>query len=134
MKLNETMISKKQLRSFGLLMAGLFLVIGLWPMLLRGEAVRTWGLSVSGVWGVVALGVPNLLTPVYKVWMKFAEKLGWFNTRVLLSLIFYALVTPISFIMKAFGKKPLHCHFDAQSTSYRETKTVRHPDHVVKPF
>ena len=134
MKFDEKMIAQKQLRSFGLLMAGLFLVIGLWPLVLRGEAIRTWGVGISGVWGFVALTMPNLLTPVYTIWMKFAEKLGWFNTRVILSLIFFVVVTPISFVMKACRKKPLHCHFDPHCTSYREVKTIRPPGHVAKQF
>ena len=134
MKFDETTITTKQLRSFGLLMAGLFLVIGLWPMIVRGESVRIWGLSVAGIWGMAGLVVPRVLTPVFKIWMKFAEKLGWFNTRVLLSLIFYGVFTPFALIMKVLGKKPLHRHFETQCKSYREAKSPRSPDHVVKQF
>ena len=134
MKFDETTISKKQLRSFGLLMGGLFLVIGLWPMIIRGEHVRIWSVSIAGVWILAGLVVPNVLTPLFKVWMKFAEKLGWFNTRVLLSLIFFGVFTPFSFFMKVFGKKPLHCNFETQNKSYREVKRPRSPDHVVKQF
>ncbi len=134
MSVEDSTISKKQLRSFGLLMTGLFFVIGIWPWAMRGETARIWAMSISGVWGVMALSIPTLLTPVYKIWMKFAEKLGWFNTRVLLSLIFFTILTPISFLMKMFGKKPLHCRFDPQTTSYREVKAVRPSDHVVKQF
>ena len=129
-----TAISIKQLRSFGLLMAGLFLIIGLWPLVVHGEDVRIWGVSIAGLWGVSSLVVPTALKPLYSVWMKFAEKLGWFNTRVLLGIMFYGIFTPFSFIMKIFGKKPLHCQFEKQAQSYREDKSPRSPDHVIKQF
>ncbi len=115
-------------------MAGLFLVIGLWPIVFKGESIRIWSVSVSTIWAVAAVALPTVLTPLYKLWMKLAEKLGWFNTRVLLGIIFFLVITPFAFVMKIFGKKPLERAFDQQRTSYRELKETRESSHVMKPF
>ena len=134
MSVDPITIPVKQLRSFGWLMGGLFLVIGLWPLVIHGAALRGWSAGVAGLWGTMALVWPRGLTPLYRGWMWFAEKLGWFNTRVLLGVMYYVLITPLSLLMRMLGKKPLQCTFDPQKTSYREAKPARTPDHVMKPF
>ena len=134
MKFDPSTITAKQLRSFGFLMAGLFLVIGLWPMVWKGESIQIWSVSVSVIWAGAAVAVPAALTPLYKLWMKLAEKLGWFNTRVLLGIIFFLVITPFAFVMKVLGKKPLERAFDQQRTSYRELKESREANHVMRPF
>lgn len=40
-------------------------------------------------------------------WYKLAERLGWLNSRILLSLIYYVVVTPIGFLFRLFGNDPL---------------------------
>lgn len=40
-------------------------------------------------------------------WYKLAEGLGWFNSRVLLSLVFYLIVTPVAVLFRLFGNDPL---------------------------
>ncbi len=134
MSFDPTNITTKQLRSFGWLMMVVFLIIGLWPLVLQGGVLHVWSAGVAGIWGAMALAWPQGLTPLYKGWMWIAAKLGWFNTRVLLGVIYYILLTPLSLLMRALGKKPLQCSFDQHKTSYREEKVVRDPDHVMKPF
>ena len=58
---------------------------------------------------------PNILKPVYWMWMVFATILGWVMTRVILSLLFFLMFTPIGLISRLFGKqflglkwKPFH--------------------------
>ena len=60
---------KKQLRHFGLLVGGLFAVVGLWPALFRAEGPRLWALALTLVLVVPALALPRSLTYVYRIWM-----------------------------------------------------------------
>ena len=60
---------KKELRSFGLLVGSIFSVIGVWPVLFRGEPLRLWAVSLGGM--LILLGgiLPFVLAPIHKGWM-----------------------------------------------------------------
>ena len=40
-------VTSKQLRSFGLLVGGIFALIGLWPLIWRGEGLRLWAMIAT---------------------------------------------------------------------------------------
>ena len=109
---------RKQLRNFGLLVGGIFVLIGFWQ-LYRGqhETVRTilWVLGGFLIgFGAVA---PMLLAPIYTAWMKFAFVLGWVNSRILLSAIFFLLITPIGLVVRIF-RDALDRRINREATSY----------------
>jgi hypothetical protein len=87
-----------QLRKFGLLVGGIFCAIGLWPAVIRGAGPRSWALIVGVLLLVPALLAPRVLAPVYRIWMTVGEALGWINTRILLGVVFYGLITPMGLI------------------------------------
>lgn len=124
----------KQLRQFGWLMGGVFAFITVWPLVVRGEGVRMWAGILAGIFGVLAALFPNGLKPIYRVWMIFGEKIGWVNSRILLGLVFYGMVTPISLIIRVLGKRPLQLSFDPKAETYRVPKEARAADHVLKAF
>ena len=71
--------SRKQLRSFGFVLAGGFLVIGSWPVLLRHQDPRKWAIAIGLISGLAGLFVPTLRHRLYQVWMLLGECLGWVN-------------------------------------------------------
>ena len=124
----------KQLRQFGWLMAGVFALVTLWPLVVRGDGIRMWAGILSVIFGVLGTVFPTGLKPVYRGWMFFGEKIGWVNSRILLGLVFYGLVTPISWLMRLLGKRPLQLAFDPKADTYRVLKEARAADHVLKAF
>jgi len=130
----KTDVPIKQLRQFGWLMGGVFGVVTLWPLVVRGEDIRMWACILAGLFGVLGTVFPTGLKPVYRGWMIFGEKIGWVNSRILLGLVFYGLLTPLSWLMGLFGKRPLELKFDPQADSYRVPKEARAADHVLKAF
>ena len=56
--------------------------------------------------GFIALGtiIPILLKPIYILWMTFAVILGWVMTRVILSIVFYFIMTPIGLLTRLLGE------------------------------
>lgn len=127
-------IPVKQLRHFGWLMGGFFAIISFWPLVFRGEGIRLWAGIIAGAFAVLGMVFPTGLTPIYRGWMFFGEKIGWLNSRILLGLVFYALLTPISFLMVALGKRPLQLKFDPNAETYRVPKEARAANHVLKAF
>ena len=72
---------------------------------------------------VSGLVIPIILKPIYFLWMIFATILGWIMTRVILSLLFYIIVTPIGLIPRFFGKQFLELRWDKSKESYWNFRT-----------
>ena len=66
--MEQVKITKKTLRQFGLMVGGIFLFIGLWPLVWRQEAVRIWvvipGALLATVGARVAVEMANLLEAI----------------------------------------------------------------------
>ena len=125
---------EKQLRHFGLIVGGIFAVIGLWPVVFRAEGPRLWAFALSvGLVGP-AVVFPRSLTHVYRAWMAAGEVLAWINTRIILSVIFYGLMTPMGVIMRRFGGDPMRRRFEPDVASYRVTRTTRPVTHMTRQF
>ena len=125
---------KKGLREFGLMTGGLF--VGLFGLLfpwLFNFTFPLWPWIVAGVLSGLALLIPNSLKWVYQGWMSFALVLAWINTRLILSIVFYLLITPMGLIMRLFGKNPMK-NKSPQSESYRSLTTPYSPKQMEHPF
>ena len=59
-----------------------------------------------------------MLKPIYLIWMTFATILGWLMTRVILSLIFYLILTPIGLIRRLFGKQFIELRWNKTDSTY----------------
>jgi hypothetical protein len=126
--------SIKQLRSFGLLVGGVFAVIGFWPAVFRGEALRLWALAIAGLLIGPALVAPRVLKSVYQVWMILGHVLGWINTRIILSIIFYIVFTPAGVLMRLLKKDPMRRKPEPDAESYRVVRQPRSGSHMKQQF
>ena len=127
-------VTDYQVRTFAFPLGGIFAIIGLWPWIWHSAGLRLWALVISGALIVTGTVFPRVLVPAYRGWMVFAEKLGWFNTRVLLGIIFYGILTPTGVIRGILGKPTFTRGFDKEAKSYRVLKTPRATNHMAKPF
>jgi hypothetical protein len=66
---------------------------------------------------------PSVLKPLQKVWMTIAVLMGWFMTRLILIVLFYAVLTPIGLIARVCGKKFIDKTCDKNVKSYWIIKT-----------
>ena len=115
--MNDIKISSN--RSFGLVFFVVFLLISIYP-LLHGQNLRFWSLIVAIIF--LALGLLNskILTPLNKIWFKFGLLLGRIVSPVIMSIIFFFVVTPISFVMKIIGKDILNLELNNNNTYWVE--------------
>jgi hypothetical protein len=125
---------KKQLRSFGLMVGGVFALIALWPVVIRGDGPRIWAAIPAVLLIVPALVWPNSLTRVHQGWMKLAEVLGWINTRIILGAVFYLVVTPIGAVRRLWGKDPMGTKSKVNVESYRVLRKPRSASHLKKQY
>ena len=124
----------KRLRSFGLIVGGIFALIGAWPTLWRGQPCRLWSLILGGLLLVLALAWPRSLTHVYRLWMTVGEVLGWINTRLILGGIFYLLFTPLGVYMRLRGRDPMRRTLSPEAESYRVVRQSRPSSHMRHQF
>ena len=130
----QNQITTKQLRSFGLTVGGVFALIGLWPLVLHAADPRWWSVVVAGILIAPALVYPNSLFWPYKGWMAVGHVLGWINTRIILGVVFYAVVTPIGIVRRWLGKDPMGRRLRTDLDSYRITRKPRPASHLMKQY
>ena len=75
-----------------------------------------------------ALLAPRLLAPVERAWMRFADVVGRINTRIVLTVVYALVLTPIGLVRRAFGD-PL----DRRTRDGRASTWVRRPRAPVDP-
>ena len=116
-------IHKKELKEFGFIISILFPILVGWALpSFSGHSFRTWTLWISLPSLIFAILKPELLFYPYKTWIKIGNILGWFNSRIILGLVFLIVLQPIALIMRIFGHDPLRMKKSNQK-SYRELKT-----------
>ena len=124
----------KQLRQFGLLVGGIFGVIGLWPMVWRHQPMRSWALVLAVALIVPGLVAPRILSPVHRAWMKLGEGLAWVNTRIILGLVFYLVVTPLGLLMRLVSHDPMRRQLERTGETYRLRCKPRPATHMLRQF
>jgi Saxitoxin biosynthesis operon protein SxtJ len=124
---NQT--DKKQLRSFGLTVGGIFAGIGVWPLMIHSAEPRWWSLIIAALLILPALVYPTSLFWIHKSWIFVGYVLGWINTRIILGLVFFAVVTPIGIFRRVLGKDPMGRKLRTDLDSYRVIREPRQASH-----
>jgi hypothetical protein len=94
-------------RSFGLSVGGVLIVIAA-LLVWRGRIARAEVVGTIGA--ALVLGgalVPKWLKWPSDAWWAFAMALGWINARVLLSVLFFLILSPIGLLWRLTGRDPL---------------------------
>jgi len=109
--------TKKNVRNFGFLFGGIFLAAAVY-MFFRGNGAWVWAGLGALLFGAGGAALYPLMKPVYTAWMLFAFALGWVNTRVLLGVFFYLVMTPLGLFLRLSGKDLLDEKIDRNAASY----------------
>jgi hypothetical protein len=133
--MNQNKNEFKELRSFGLI-TGLatITVFGLLLPWLFDHHFPKWPWVISLILWFLALLYPIGLKPISKLWLTIGHWLGWFNTRVILGLMYYTVISFTGITMRLMGKDPMTRKLDSSVESYRVKSRVRPKNHVERPF
>jgi len=104
-------------RAFGLVFAGMLLVVSLWPVFHSGSP-RWWAFGGSGVVALIALMRPTLLAGPNRLWTKLGLLLGAIVSPIALGILFYGVLTPLGTLSRLKGNDPLRLKRDASARSY----------------
>lgn len=111
------MKSQSSNRSFGLLFFVVFLILGLWP-LKNSLDLNLYLISISAVFLILGVTNSKILSPLNKLWIKFGEILGMVIAPLVMALVYFIVLTPVSLIVRIFGKDLLGLKFSKKKESY----------------
>lgn len=117
LELKQQSITPKGLRKFGLTIFGILSVIGI--ILYFKGSIHFWWIGGFGIL-FLTLGLisPITLKHVYKLWMGFGIVLGHLVSSIILSLLFYLVITPIGIVLRILGKDYLNRGFSKKEGTY----------------
>ena len=95
-------------RDFGLIVGGVFALLGAW-WTYRGKfaLVRPFFLGGGALLFLLGLAFPRILVWPNRLWMKLAEAMSFVMTHVILAIVFFLIVLPIGFVKRLTGWDPL---------------------------
>ena len=115
----ETSIKISSNKSFGIVFFVVFLLIGIYPIL-NDNNPRLWSLILSIIFLILGIMNSKILTPLNLIWFKFGILLGNIVSPLIMSIIFFFVVTPIGFFMRVFKKDLLNIKFNKGKTYWIE--------------
>ena len=122
-------------KKFGLLMALTFVFLfGLALPWIFSYSYPTWPWAIATIFIIMALAKPISLAKTYFVWMKFGQIMSWFNTKLILGILFYGMILPIGLLLKIFGKVPISKEFNKGINTYRKLSKLKNKEHMENPF
>ncbi len=90
-------------RSFALVFAGFFAIVGCWP-LIHGHSLRLWALAIAAVFFVLGLWRPTVLRPFNVVWFKLSLLLAKIVTPIVMGLLYVTTIIPTSLVLRMRGR------------------------------
>jgi len=104
-------------RSFGVVFAAFFGLIGLLPLVM-GRPPRVWPILTGLLFLLAALRFPSALAPLNRLWFKLGLLLHRVVSPIALGIMFFLVFTPMGLLMRAMGKDPLRLRRDANAQTY----------------
>ena len=119
-------------RAFGLTVGaacGLLSAVLLWKG--RGVPAAILGL-LAALLVSLALTRPALLRIPNVVWRRFGRILGWCNTRILLAIFFFLVLTPVGLMARATGWDPLRLKRRGRDSGWQPypARDPKHYEHL----
>jgi len=108
---------KNQNRSFGLLFFIFFLALALWPLTKKGE-INLYLIAIALIFLVLGLLNSRILSPLNKAWIKLGEILGRIIAPIVMAIVYFLILTPISLLVRLFGKDLIGMKFSSDIKSY----------------
>lgn len=132
---------KRELRSFGAVFMGGFLVIGLvkyfWPfswLLTKNESFGLWAMAIGVVVGAIGLSGTKLALPFYWGWLSIAYVMGNIMSRVIMSLIYFLVFTPMRILGQVIGRDRLHLKKPAGDTYWVDLPIIERSERYERQF
>lgn len=135
LKKDPKTVTSGEARKTALIVAAVLTAIGAF-LLYRGRTTNAWifgGIALALV--IVGLFVPPAAKLFHRVWMWIAVKLGWINSRILLTLVYFLMFVPYKLVSRIVGRDPLSLRQPVgESYWHKREKTHQEPEQFERLF
>lgn len=71
---------------------------------------------------------------LYEAWIKIGEALGWVNTRIILGLVYFLMITPTGFVVRRLRAGNFRSEYDRNAVTYLVRSEEKVVDHFTRPY
>jgi len=121
--------TKKEFRKFGLTVGSVLVAIAVLLFYFEKPSA-TYFAVIGGLLILFGAMFPNILKPINKIWMSLAIILGFIMSRVILTILFYLVLTPVAILAKIVSKKFIVLKYDKSANTYWEKRTNIHKKQI----
>ena len=122
--MNSKNIKVSSNRSFGIVFFLFFFIVSIFP-LFKDQDIRVWAAIIALIFLILGLMNSPVLSPLNRVWFKFGILLGNFISPIIMGLVFFTVVTPTAFLLRAFGKDSLNLKKNNKKSYWIEKSTIK---------
>ena len=108
----------KNSRKFWLAISLILFGVGIYNFYYNSTQVSIWCFVAASPILLLSLLVPKVLKPEYSLITIVSRKIGWYNSKLLIGILFYLIFTPIAVIYRIIGKDPLNRKMEKYRKSY----------------
>ena len=107
-------------RKFGFFFSAIFSLLGVYFFLKESAITSYLFLIIAVIFFIITILKSELLLPLNKLWMSFGFILGIIINPIVLGIIFFLIFTPISLLMRLFGRDELRLKITNKSSQWKE--------------
>ncbi len=101
---------------------GIVLILISFLLWYLGKTSFVYFSTIGGLFVILALIAIPVLRPFHKLWMTLALLMGFVMSRVILTILYYIILTPIGLLAKLVGKKFMPLGFNKSASTYWEKR------------
>jgi len=109
-------------RTFGFVFFFVFLLFAFWSFRGDFEQIKKIPFFISIFFLILGLMNSKLLTPLNLAWIKFGEKIGKVIAPIIMGIVYFVVLTPMSVVLRMFGKDLLKIKFSKNATYWIKRK------------
>jgi hypothetical protein len=101
-------VSNQEARKTTLVVAAVLLAIAAFGWYRGRETTMAVSAGLAVLLVLVGFFVPPVAKLFHRLWYRLAFALGWVNSRILLTIIYFLIFVPYGIISRLAGRDPLH--------------------------
>ena len=128
-------VTAKTSQQFGFLLAAVIFVVSLresWKHGLTEFSLTIAFLAVGAA--LVAWSNPQFYRPIFTMWMALVFPIGWLMSRLILSIVYFFVLTPIGVLLRWRGHDPLSLRDSGRPTFWEPRETPKDVRRYLRQF